>query len=122
MRRKLLLVGGEENQRRLYAQEFEEEGYVVIEAEDGHTAVGKVLAEHPDLVILDTGVQDMDGGKALARALGIGARIPVIVNSAYERRMSAHMLWDADAYVVKSADLTELKRTVNRLLDGGKVG
>jgi DNA-binding response OmpR family regulator len=113
---KVLIVDDEDNQRRLYAQEFRDDGYEVIEAADGREAVKKTKTERPDLVILDICMPGMDGIEALGRLLSGDLRIPVILNTAYGTYKDNFMSWAADAYIVKSADLTELKRAVRELL------
>ena len=45
---------------------------------------------------------------------------PVILNTAYGAYRENFMSWAADAYVVKSADLTELKSTVRDILGEGQ--
>jgi hypothetical protein len=42
--------------------------------------------------------------------------VPVVLNSAYSSYKDNFLSWSADAYVVKSSDLTELKETIRRLL------
>jgi len=116
---KILIVDDEENQRQLYVQEFEEDGYTVIEAENGRVAIEKVSAERPDLVILDICMPGMDGIEALGKMLSADVHVPVVLNTAYGTYKDNFMSWAADAYVVKSADLTELKRAVRELLQGG---
>lgn len=113
---KILVVDDEDNQRKLYVQVFEEEGYTVIEAENGRVALEKVAKERPDLVILDIWMPGMDGIEALGKMLSGDERIPVVLNTAYGFYKDNFMSWAADAYVVKSADFTELKRTVRELL------
>ena len=117
MPRKILVVDDEEHQRRLYAQEFEADGYEVIDAENGRVALEKAASERPDIVILDICMPGMDGIEALGRILGAEYRIPVVLNTAYGGYRESFMSWAADAYVVKSADLTELKQTVRDILD-----
>ena len=117
MSRKILVVDDEEHQRRLYAQEFEADGYEVIDAENGRVALEKAASERPDIVILDICMPGMDGIEALGRILGTDYRIPVVLNTAYGGYRESFMSWAADAYVVKSADLTELKQTVRDILE-----
>lgn len=116
MAHKILIVDDEENQRKLYAQVFEEEGYTVIEADSGRSALEKLTKEHPDLVILDICMPGMDGMEALGKMLSSDERVPIILNTAYGVYKDNFMSWAADAYVVKSADFTELKKKVKELL------
>jgi CheY-like chemotaxis protein len=112
----VLVVDDDTNQRKLYIQELEDEGYAVLEAEDGHAAIAMVESRHPDLVVLDICMPRMDGIEALGRILADDKRIPVVLNTAYGTYKDNFMSWAADAYVVKSGDLNELKQTVRRLL------
>lgn len=116
---KILVVDDEEHQRKLYAQEFEADGYEVIDAENGHVALEKAASEKPDIVILDICMPGMDGIEALGRILGADFQIPVVLNTAFGGYRKNFMSWAADAYVMKSADLTELKRTVRDILETG---
>ena len=117
MPKKILVVDDEEHQRKLYAQEFEADGYEVIGAENGRVALEKAASERPDIVVMDICMPGMDGIEALGRILGADYRIPVVLNTAYGGYRESFMSWAADAYVVKSADLTELKQTVRDILE-----
>ena len=113
----ILIVDDEANQRMLYASTFRDEGYEVLEASDGIEAIEKVRTRSPDLVVLDISMPGMDGIETLGKILSRESKIPVVINTAYGRYKDNFMSWSADAYVVKSADLTELKRSVHELLD-----
>jgi DNA-binding response OmpR family regulator len=111
-RPKLLVVDDEVNQGLLYEQELEDEGYDVVVAHSGKEALDKVKGTHYDLVVLDIGMPEMDGLETLGRLLGIDNKIPVILCTAYPSYKDNFMSWAADAYVVKSMDLTELKEKI----------
>ena len=119
MTRRILIADDEENQRRLYAQEFHDEGYEVIEAADGRSAVEAARRENPDLIVLDICMPAMDGLEVLGRILKDELGVRVVLNTAYAAYKDNFMSWAADAYVVKSADLGELKRVVRELLEAG---
>ena len=76
--------------------------------------------EGPDIVVLDICMPGMDGIEVLGRMLSADDHVPVVLNTAYGSYKDSFMSWAADAYVVKSADLTELKTTVRRLLIEGE--
>ena len=113
---KLLVVDDEVNQGLLYEQELEDEGYEVDIANSGKEALEKVRANSYDLVTLDIGMPEMDGLETLGRLLGIDNKIPVILCTAYPSYKDNFMSWAADAYVVKSMDLTELKEKIKETL------
>jgi two-component system response regulator MtrA len=50
---KVALVEDDENLRFLVAERLQSEGYKVLEADNGETAEAMVLAEQPDIVLLD---------------------------------------------------------------------
>jgi DNA-binding response OmpR family regulator len=113
---KLLVVEDDANQRRLYEQELEDDGYEVRTAAGGKEALAEISKERPDLVIMDISMPGMDGIEALGKVLGVDNTIPVILNTAYANYKDNFLSWAADAYVVKSSDLTELKATIKNVL------
>jgi len=113
---KILLIEDQPNQRLLYQQELEEEGYEVVSACDGEEGWRLFQKQHPDLVILDVLLPRMDGIGLMERMLAADSRIPIIVHSAYSSPRHDYVTWYARAYVVKSGDLTELKEQVKLAL------
>lgn len=122
MKKTILLVEDDQNQRDLYEEELREEGYEVLTAGDGRTGLRMITENAPDLVIMDINMPVMDGLDALSHMMEHDSHIPVIINSAYASYQESFSSWSADAYIVKSSDLTELKQTVKRLLDGQQAG
>ncbi len=112
----ILVVEDDLHQRTLYEEELIEEGYRVVTAEDGRAALKAVQEHSPDLVVMDINMPVMDGLDALSQMMEHDSHIPVIINSAYPSYKDSFSSWSADAYVVKSSDLSELKQTVKRLL------
>ncbi|MEE9584484.1 MAG: response regulator [Candidatus Brocadiales bacterium] len=112
----ILVVEDDKNQCLLYRQELSEEGYDVEVARDGKEAVGMAKLNPPDLVVLDINMPGMDGIEAMEKILGEDSKIPVIINTAYSSYKDNFMTWSADAYVVKSSDLIELKKTIKEIL------
>jgi DNA-binding response OmpR family regulator len=113
--RKILLVENEEGQRLLYEQELNEEGYLVLCARNGKEAL-KRLEESPcDLVILDIMMPEMDGIEVLGKIVLRYKKMPVILHTAYAHYQNDFMTWLADAFVVKSSNLSVLKKTVKEL-------
>ena len=113
----ILVVDDDEAIRTLLQEEMEEEGYKVLIATNARDALKMVAAEALDLVILDIRMPGMDGLEALPRILGIKEGLPVIMNTAYTQYQESFMSWAADAYVVKSSDLTELKEKIRELVN-----
>jgi DNA-binding response OmpR family regulator len=114
--KRLLIVDDEKNILKLYEKEFEEEGYDVLTASSGLEALQKLSSTPVDLVILDIRMPDLNGLETLKRIMEFPARPPLILNSAYTSYKDNFLTWAADAYVVKSSDLTELKERTKEVL------
>lgn len=114
---KRILVVDDDTSLRIYLQEeLIDMGYEVITASNAPEALKIVEHENIDLVILDIRMPGMTGIEALPRILGLKEHLPVILNTAYSQYKDDFTAWAANAYVVKSFDLTELKEKVQELL------
>jgi len=113
---KILLVEDDSHQQLLYQEELSAEGYEVFCASTGKEAIEQAEKVQPDLVVMDISMPGMDGIEAMGRILGQDNKIPVILNTAYASYKDNFMSWSADAYVIKSSDLTELKTTISKVL------
>jgi CheY-like chemotaxis protein len=120
MRKKVLIAEDEEALRDLYKEELKDEGYEVLTAHNGKEAIQQLEKEKPDLVVLDIVMPVMDGMEALGRMLGKNRKIPIILHTSYPHYKENFMSWAADAYVVKSSDLTELKEKIREFLEKGR--
>ena len=118
--RTILVVDDDESIRFLYREELEEEGYRLITAADGEEALRKVRRDKPDLITLDIRMPGMDGIEVLHRIREMDKEIPVIMSTAYGEYRSDFKVWASDAYVIKTANLAELKETIKRLLEEEK--
>jgi DNA-binding response OmpR family regulator len=113
---KILVVDDDPSIRTLYKEELEDEGYEVVVASSGDEAIRLFQDEKPDIVTLDILMPDMDGIQVLRKMKEINPRLPIIMSTAYDYR-DDFSIWASEAYVVKSADTTELKETIKRLLE-----
>ncbi len=118
--RTILVVDDEQSIRFLYREELEEDGYRVITAADGEEALRKVRKDKPDLITLDIRMPGMDGIEVLHRIREMDKEIPVIMSTAYGEYRNDFNVWASDAYVIKTANLGELKKTIKRLLEEEK--
>jgi len=114
--KKIMIVDDEENIRFLYKEELEDDGFAVELAQNGREALEKLPLFKPDLITLDIKMPVMDGIEALKRIRETERQIPIILCSAYGEYKQDITTWASDAYVVKCADLTELKTTIRKLL------
>jgi DNA-binding response OmpR family regulator len=114
--KRILIVDDEESIRLLYREELEEEGFEVEVAKNGEEALEKLPRFKPDLITLDIKMPGMDGIETLKKIRETERKIPIIMCSAYGEYKQDLTTWASDAYIVKCADLTELKSTIRKLL------
>jgi two-component system response regulator QseB len=89
---------------------FQDEGYTVVWCRLGADAVARVRSEHFDLILLDLGLPDVDGGDILAALREQGHTLPVLVITARESlqdRLGAFAT-GADDYLIKPFAIPEL--------------
>lgn len=117
--KRILVVDDEEHIRELYRDEFAEEGYEVGLARNGMEALAMLETFRPDLITLDVKMPGVDGIEVLRRIREKDPRVPVLLLTAFVEFRQDFNTWASDAYIVKSADLAELKATVRELLGLG---
>jgi CheY-like chemotaxis protein len=100
---------------------LEPEGFVVLEATDGNSALEAIRRDPPEVVLLDLGIPGLNGVEVLARlkADPATASVPVIVVTAtgVEVRQEAFAL-GAVAFFTKPFSPAALLRTMATVLDG----
>ncbi|PIQ97506.1 MAG: two-component system response regulator [Nitrospinae bacterium CG11_big_fil_rev_8_21_14_0_20_56_8] len=117
--KKILVVDDEENIRLLYKEELEDAGYQVALAGTAEEALEKIRKQIPDVITLDIKMPGMDGIEFMGKLKEENKNIPVILCSAFGQYKQDFRVWASDAYVVKSADLRELKLTIKKILAQG---
>ena len=105
----VLIADDEPPIRRFLRTSLAAQGFRVVEAADGKSALDTAAHEKPDLVILDLGLPDMNGLDVI-RALRAKSAVPVIVLSVRgdEQGKVAALDLGADDYVTKPFGMEEL--------------
>ncbi|MGG4494907.1 response regulator [Brevibacillus reuszeri] len=95
---------------------------VIGEAADGEAALHKILAEQPDVVILDLNMPEMDGIEVTKRIKATAPEIKVMILTIYteEKFLVESMLAGADGYVLKTIKKSELFFGIEEVLRGQK--
>ncbi len=114
----ILVVDDEKNIRELYRVELEDDGHKVILASDGDEAVDIINSgEYKiNLVVLDIKMERKDGIETLKEIIQENREMKVILNTAYSSYKLDFTSWLADAYLIKSSNIDELKDKIKELL------
>jgi len=106
---RILVIDDENEIRRMLQVGLSAHGYTLGEAASGKEGLNQVLIFHPDLVILDLGLPDIDGLDVLRR-LREWSQVPVIVLTVRDREGDKVSALDegADDYVTKPFSMGEL--------------
>jgi len=103
-----------------------EEEYGVMDAAHGRTALGMVLEQHVDLVLLDILMPDIDGLEILQELKALKPDLPVIMMTAVKtvRTTVAAMKLGASDYLTKPFLAEEMLAAIRRVLEqpSGRLG
>jgi two-component system, response regulator, stage 0 sporulation protein F len=117
--KKILLVEDDRHLQFLIREELADDGYDVAVASNGREALTLLFDEandEPDLIILDIRMPKMDGLDTFGHILKSKIDKPVIIHSAYASYRDNPIAMAADAYVLKTHDLSRLKDAISELL------
>jgi two-component system, OmpR family, KDP operon response regulator KdpE len=114
---KVLIVDDEPPIRKLLRMGLGTQGYRVIEAPDGRSALD-LVREKPDLVILDLGLPDMQGLELLRAIRAGNDSVPIVVLSSRDDEVAKVQALDlgADDYVTKPFGMEELLARIRAAL------
>ena len=125
---KILIVDDEETVKRVLCSLLKNEGYEVIEAEDGKSGVELAKKEDPDVILMDLTMPVMDGLKAcrLLKEDEKTKNIPVLVitTAAGESKMEAidagiddfvNKPFDSEEISIRIKSMLKIKKLTNEL-------
>jgi two-component system, response regulator, stage 0 sporulation protein F len=115
--KQILIVEDEDALCLLYKEELTQDGYDVTTVGNADEALAALNRESFDLIITDIRMPGRDGVELITQIMALRKDIPIIINSAYQSYKQDFMTWAADAYVVKSSSLVELKAKIKELLN-----
>jgi two-component system alkaline phosphatase synthesis response regulator PhoP len=116
-RKKILLVDDEAAIVQSLRYTLEKNGYAVLTAGDGRTAVTLASAEAPDLVLLDIMLPLLDGIEACKEIRKVSA-VPIIMLTAKDQEFDKVLALElgADDYVTKPFSLGEIMARIKARL------
>ncbi|MEZ5408600.1 MAG: response regulator transcription factor [Acidimicrobiales bacterium] len=106
----LLIVDDEGNLRSMLSAALRHHGFTVTEAEDGRQALEQVAKEHPDLLVLDVMLPELDGFEVCRRLRSDGDHTPVLFLTARDGTEDKvrGLTLGGDDYLQKPFSLDEL--------------
>lgn len=117
MTKKILVVDDKKELRTLIKQYLSQEGFEVIQAEDGQKALYVARQEKPDLILLDLMMPEM-GGYEFMRVYSREADTPTIILTAKldENDKVLGLELGADDYITKPFSMRELTARIRAVL------
>jgi two-component system KDP operon response regulator KdpE len=114
---RILIIDDEKQIRRLLRVALEGYEYKIGEATSGEEGLRKITSFHPDLVILDLGLPDINGQDMLKNIRG-WSDVPIIILSVHNQEEEKIQALDAGAndYVTKPFSMGELLARIRAAL------
>ena len=115
---KILVIDDEPNVRTLLEMRLRHQGYEVLIADNGRKGLQLYRQKHPDVIVLDLRMPELDGFTVLKEIRGVDLKQPVIVltgdmTPSVERQVRALGVSD---FIVKGASMNLLMDTLKSLL------
>ena len=113
----IIIIEDEKNICSFIEHILEPQGYRVISANTGKEGLQYITSEHPDVILLDLGLPDMDGLEVLQK-LRSWSDVPVIIISARTKEQEKVSALDlgADDYITKPFGTGELMARIRTSL------
>ncbi len=114
----ILVVDDDEAMRRVLSTLLETEGFTALEASGGRECMRLCYNRHPDLVLLDIIMPDLDGRRVLQDLRTLAPELPIIMLTALplEAEKVARFADGADDYVTKPFGRDELVSRIRAVL------
>jgi len=118
MGKMIAVVDDEKKIRGMVKSYLENEGFTVVEAEDGAAAVELVEKHAVDLILLDVMMPNLNGLQALAKIRLLSEKMPVIMLTAKTEEIDKLLGLEmgADDYITKPFSMRELAARIRTVL------
>lgn len=119
----ILVAEDDRNTRRLLQAVLENDGYQVVTAEDGESALEVLDRQHVDLVVLDVMMPKMDGYEFTKTLRACNNNLPILMVSAKQLPTDKKQgfLVGTDDYMTKPIDEEEMLLRIKALLRRARI-
>jgi CheY-like chemotaxis protein len=114
--RTVLVIDDDTASAGICAEVFTNAGWHVIVATDGPRALQLALERHPDVILTDLYLPELDGGEIVRRVRATGSKVPVVMMSGSLDGQVRAFRHRADAYLAKPFDAAKVLDVVSRLV------
>ena len=107
-RRRIVLIEDNDDLRGTFRELLEQSGHQVEEARDGNEGVARIIAERPDVALVDIGLPGMDGYEVARRVRAVlGQSVMLIAMTGYGQRSDRLQALAAgfDTHLTKPIDI-----------------
>lgn len=111
-RRRVLIADDDEDSRILLSFLLEEEGWEVTQACNGQEALTKVIAEKPDLLILDNRMPELTGVEVYQYLKAQNIDLPIVLATAHGSLEELALKFGIAYFVQKPYDFPNLIQTI----------
>jgi DNA-binding response OmpR family regulator len=107
--KKILIIEDELSYLKLLREQLVKNGYEVSEAKDGKKGLAAAKSQHPDLILLDLGMPEMDGMTVLTElrkdTYGNSAKVIILTNLDPDDKILRAVLVDKPSYYFMKSDI-----------------
>ena len=116
----ILYIEDNPDNRLLVKRILVSEDYALLEAKDGNDALNVLKSVHPDLILMDINMPDMDGYTLTAKIKSLPGfeRVPILAVTANVMRGDKEKTLEAgcDGYIQKPLDIDQLTREIEKFI------
>ena len=122
MKQTILVVDDETSILELVRVYLEKEGYCVMVAQDGGQAIERINKDHPEMVVLDVMLPEVNGFEVCKRLRSQGNQVPIIMLTARDDDIDKILGLElgADDYLIKPFNPRELVARIKAILRRGE--
>lgn len=116
---KILIVDDNANSLETLTDLLTEDGYCVVTAANGKSALELAVTENPDVVLIDTRLPDTNGYEVCRQIKALKHQPPkVIAYTAYTDAVNVTRAREvgADDFIAKTDDFANMRQAIQRLL------